>query len=218
MAGTLAGLAGALFAFLKGSIFPDSFAVPLSVDALVMVLIGGVGTVSGAAVGAVLYKTAEIWLISTTDHSKLVLGAGIVALVLVFPRGVVGIPPPCSPTACPGRGGGPPGCGRPWRRPAERPSHERRPAPASPRPHQALWRGDGGRRCRLRPRGRRAPGHGRPERRRQDHLLQHAQRPACARRRARCASPASTRPGCRRAASGRSGSAAPSRSPPPSSR
>ncbi|WP_370882042.1 ABC transporter permease [Labrys wisconsinensis] len=90
MAGTLAGLAGALFAFLKGSIFPDSFAVPLSVDALVMVLIGGVGTVSGAAVGAVLYKTAEIWLISTTDHSKLVLGAGIVALVLVFPRGVVG--------------------------------------------------------------------------------------------------------------------------------
>jgi len=90
IAGTIAGLAGALFAFLKGSIFPDSFAVPVSIDALVMVLLGGVGTVSGAAIGALVYKTAEIWLISITDHSKLVLGAVIVALVLLFPKGIVG--------------------------------------------------------------------------------------------------------------------------------
>jgi len=48
IAGTVAGIAGALFAYLKGSVFPDSIGISLSVDALVMVLLGGVETVSGA--------------------------------------------------------------------------------------------------------------------------------------------------------------------------
>src|SRR6202165_3469146 len=47
IAGTVAGVAGALFAYLKGSVFPDSLGISLSVDALVMVLLGGVETVSG---------------------------------------------------------------------------------------------------------------------------------------------------------------------------
>ena len=72
IAGTAAGIGGALFAFLKGSVFPDSVG-PLSVDALVMVLLGGVETVSGA----IVYKALDIWLVSHTDLSKLVLGAVI---------------------------------------------------------------------------------------------------------------------------------------------
>src|SRR5882757_4888581 len=40
IAGTVAGLAGALFAYLKGSVFPDNMGISLSVDALVMVLLG----------------------------------------------------------------------------------------------------------------------------------------------------------------------------------
>src|SRR5450631_3690732 len=67
IAGTVAGLAGALFAYLKGSVFPDSLGIPLSVDALVMVLLGGVETVSGAVVGAIVYKALSIWLVSQTD-------------------------------------------------------------------------------------------------------------------------------------------------------
>ncbi len=90
IAGTIAGVAGALFAYLKGSVFPDSLAIPLSVDALVMVLLGGVETVSGAVVGAVVYKALNIWLVSQTDLSKLVLGAFIVLIVVVFPKGIVG--------------------------------------------------------------------------------------------------------------------------------
>ena len=89
-AGAVAGLAGALFAFLKGSVFPDSLAIPLSIDALVMVLLGGVGTVSGALIGAVAYKSAAIWLMRETDLSKLVLGALIVVLVVAFPNGIAG--------------------------------------------------------------------------------------------------------------------------------
>jgi branched-chain amino acid transport system permease protein len=90
IAGTVAGVAGALFAYLKGSVFPDSLGIPLSVDALVMVLLGGVETVSGAIVGAVVYKALSIWLVSQTDLSKLVLGGFIILIVVVFPKGIVG--------------------------------------------------------------------------------------------------------------------------------
>ncbi|MBV9530670.1 MAG: ABC transporter permease [Bradyrhizobium sp.] len=91
IAGTVAGVAGALFAYLKGSVFPDSLSIPLSVDALVMVLLGGVETVSGGIVGAVVYKALNIWLVNQTDLSKLVLGAFIVLIVVAFPKGIVGM-------------------------------------------------------------------------------------------------------------------------------
>lgn len=90
IAGTFAGIAGSLFAFLKGSVFPENLAIPLSVDGLVMVLLGGIETVSGAVVGAIVYKALAIWLMSQTDLSKLILGAIIVALVVAFPKGIVG--------------------------------------------------------------------------------------------------------------------------------
>jgi len=91
IAGTVAGLAGALFAYLKGSVFPDNLGISLSVDALVMVLLGGVETVSGAVVGAIVYKALSIWLVSQTDLSKLVLGGVIVLIVVAFPKGIVGM-------------------------------------------------------------------------------------------------------------------------------
>lgn len=91
IAGTSAGVAGALFAYLKGSVFPDSLGIPLSVDALVMVLLGGIETVSGAVVGAIVFKALNIWLVSQTDWSKLVLGAIVVLIVVAFPKGIVGM-------------------------------------------------------------------------------------------------------------------------------
>jgi branched-chain amino acid transport system permease protein len=91
IAGTAAGVAGTLFAYLKGSVFPDSLGIPLSVDALVMVLLGGIETVSGAVVGAIVFKALNIWLVSQTDWSKLVLGAIVVLIVVAFPKGIVGM-------------------------------------------------------------------------------------------------------------------------------
>ena len=90
IAGTVAGVAGALFAYLKGSVFPDNMGIALSVDALVMVLLGGVETVSGAVIGAIVFKAVNIWLVSQTDWSKLVLGGFIVLIVVAFPKGIVG--------------------------------------------------------------------------------------------------------------------------------
>jgi branched-chain amino acid transport system permease protein len=90
IAGCGAGLAGGLYVYLKGSVFPDSLGIPLSVDGLVMVLIGGVETVLGPIVGAVAFKALSIWLISETDYSKLALGAVIVLGVVLMPKGLVG--------------------------------------------------------------------------------------------------------------------------------
>ena len=90
IAGAFAALAGALYAFLKGSVFPDNLSISLSIDGLVMVLLGGVGAVSGGVVGAAIYRSLSIWVISHTDYSKLVLGVLIVLLVVLFPRGLVG--------------------------------------------------------------------------------------------------------------------------------
>ena len=45
---------------------------------------------SGAIVGAAIYKSLSIWVISQTDYSKLVLGLLIIVLVSLFPQGVLG--------------------------------------------------------------------------------------------------------------------------------
>src|SRR5436309_15064310 len=91
IAGTVAGIGGALFAYLKGSVFPDSLGISLSVDALVMVLLGGVETGSGAVIGAIVFKAAKLWLVGLTDVSNLVLGGVIVLFVVAFPKGIVGM-------------------------------------------------------------------------------------------------------------------------------
>jgi branched-chain amino acid transport system permease protein len=90
IAGGFAALAGGLFAFLKGGVFPDDLAISLSIDGLAMVLLGGVGAISGGVVGAAVYRSISIWIVSHTDYSKLVLGLLIVALVVLFPKGLVG--------------------------------------------------------------------------------------------------------------------------------
>lgn len=90
VAGTFAGLAGGLFAFFKGSVFPSVAAIPLSVDGLVMVLLGGIQTLTGPLVGAAAYKLLHVWLAAQTDAWRAVLGGVILVLVVAFPRGIVG--------------------------------------------------------------------------------------------------------------------------------
>jgi branched-chain amino acid transport system permease protein len=90
IAGTLAGLAGALFAFSKGSISPEVLSVPRSVDALVMVLLGGVQTLTGPLWGAGLFTWLEDSVSREIEYWRAAIGAVIVLLVLAFPQGVAG--------------------------------------------------------------------------------------------------------------------------------
>jgi len=88
IAGALAGLAGAVFAFSKGSISPETLAVPRSVDALVMVLLGGVQTVTGPVWGAALLTWLQDELARDFAYWRAATGAVILALVLAFPGGL----------------------------------------------------------------------------------------------------------------------------------
>jgi branched-chain amino acid transport system permease protein len=89
--GAFAGLAGGLFAFSKGSISPDStMAVGRSIDALVMVLLGGVQTLSGPVVGAAVFTWLQDTIARSTDYWRAVLGITILVIVLAFPQGIVG--------------------------------------------------------------------------------------------------------------------------------
>ena len=90
IAGAAAGLAGGLSAFSKGSVFPSYISDLASVDALLMVLLGGVQTISGPIVGALVYTGLFDLLLLATDLWRLVLGAAIVVLVLAFPGGHCG--------------------------------------------------------------------------------------------------------------------------------
>jgi branched-chain amino acid transport system permease protein len=94
IAGGVAGLAGALYAFSKGSLAPDTLAVGRSVDALVMVLLGGVQTLAGPLVGAVVFTGLQDTVARQTDYWRAVLGGIMLLLVLAFPQGLAGIAAP----------------------------------------------------------------------------------------------------------------------------
>jgi branched-chain amino acid transport system permease protein len=90
IAGAFAGVAGALFAFSKGSISPEALNVSRSVDGLVMVLLGGIQTLAGPVVGAVSYTWLHDVMARTTEYWRALLGAVILILVLLFPQGIAG--------------------------------------------------------------------------------------------------------------------------------
>ncbi|HEY9065191.1 MAG TPA: ABC transporter permease [Burkholderiaceae bacterium] len=90
VAAIFAGLAGALYAYSKGSISPDTIAVGRSVDGLVMVLLGGLQTLAGPIVGAVTFTWLQDAVARNTDYWRALLGAIILLLVLAFPQGIAG--------------------------------------------------------------------------------------------------------------------------------
>ena len=90
LSGAAAGLAGGLTAFNKGSVFPSYISIGRSVDALLMVLLGGVQSMAGPVVGALVYTGLFDMLLTVTSLWRLVLGLSIIALVLLFPQGIAG--------------------------------------------------------------------------------------------------------------------------------
>ena len=90
LAAAVAGLAGALFAFSKGSISPETMSVAKSVDGLVMVLLGGVQTLVGPIVGAFSFTWLHDVIARNTDYWRAALGGVILLLVLIFPQGIAG--------------------------------------------------------------------------------------------------------------------------------
>jgi branched-chain amino acid transport system permease protein len=90
IAGTFAGAAGGIFAFAKGTISPDVAWVSRSIDAMVMVLLGGIETLTGPVVGAAVFAILQDNIMRQTTFWRGLMGAVILLLVLVFPGGIVG--------------------------------------------------------------------------------------------------------------------------------
>lgn len=90
IAGLFAGLAGALFAFSKGGVAPDAMSVTKSVDALVMVLLGGVQTLAGPLVGAAAFTWLHDTVARNTEYWRALMGATMLILVLLAPQGIAG--------------------------------------------------------------------------------------------------------------------------------
>jgi len=88
-AGIIAGMAGALYPFVNQYVGPNSVHWTLSAAMIIMLVIGGVGTLYGGLVGAVIYMTIQTYLSSYTDRWQLIIGAIFVATVIIVPHGLM---------------------------------------------------------------------------------------------------------------------------------
>jgi branched-chain amino acid transport system permease protein len=88
LAGSLAGLAGAVYAFSKGSISPEVLGISRSVDGLMMVLLGGLESVAGPVMGAALFTWLQDVLTRNTEYWRAVMGGIIIVLVVLLPGGI----------------------------------------------------------------------------------------------------------------------------------
>ena len=101
LSAAFAGIAGGIYVFFIGYVSPDAFPVVLSIEFVIMVVVGGIGTVSGAFVGAALITVVSQLLTSLGTSPSLppqlptVLSLGVYAVILIvilrlLPSGLVG--------------------------------------------------------------------------------------------------------------------------------
>jgi len=87
----LSGIAGALYAHYVGYISPETFTIDTSINLLLALVIGGVGSLWGAAIGAVLLTFLPEWLSQLQNAYGIVFGALVIILLTIEPDGIVGI-------------------------------------------------------------------------------------------------------------------------------
>jgi branched-chain amino acid transport system permease protein len=86
-----AGVAGVLFVVLEGSIFPDMLFWVLSLEVLIMCLLGGWFTFFGPVVGAAIMVTLRTFVGSVTEYWTMILGIVLILLIFFLPEGIMGI-------------------------------------------------------------------------------------------------------------------------------
>jgi branched-chain amino acid transport system permease protein len=91
IAGTMAGLAGALMANQNGFVSPNMLYWDQSGTVLVMIILGGLGSLWGGLAGAVAYMALEEVLTAFTPHWKIALGLVLLAVVFYAPKGIAGL-------------------------------------------------------------------------------------------------------------------------------
>jgi branched-chain amino acid transport system permease protein len=90
LAGTLAGVAGYLWAAQTGFVNPELMGFHMSAHAIMMVILGGMGNFAGAIVGAFAFEYVMHFFKDLTKHWQLLMGVFIVLVVVYAPRGLLG--------------------------------------------------------------------------------------------------------------------------------
>jgi branched-chain amino acid transport system permease protein len=91
LACSLAGVAGILFTFLKGSVAPTMMDASAGGSILIMTLLGGLGTLWGSYIGAAVFIFAQDYISTMTEHWMIFLGLIVMLLVLFMPQGIAGL-------------------------------------------------------------------------------------------------------------------------------
>ncbi len=86
----MAGVGGCLYAHFIGYINPSDFGFLKSIDMLSMVVLGGLGSIPGAVLGATLLSTAPEFLRFMSQYRMMVYGALLVFLMVFRPNGILG--------------------------------------------------------------------------------------------------------------------------------
>ena len=82
-------LSGALFAVQVGSLSPASFTILVSIQALAVIILGGIGSIRGVIVGALFLIGLPGFLTEFQDFQLLIYGAALVAIMLLRPQGLL---------------------------------------------------------------------------------------------------------------------------------
>lgn len=92
IAGAFGGLSGVLWAHTAGIVSPENVVLTTSVDALLMAVLGGAGTLVGGVIGTVIVFGLREYLSTLVPWWQYVLGAVYVLTILYLPTGLMGIP------------------------------------------------------------------------------------------------------------------------------
>jgi len=91
IAGVLSGLSGFLLANATEFVSPAYMSWQRSDELIIMVLLGGMGSLYGAIIGAAAYLLAEEWLSGLTEHWKVIFGPLLVVIVIFTRGGLLGV-------------------------------------------------------------------------------------------------------------------------------
>jgi urea transport system permease protein len=94
LAGAMAGLAGALYVIALRTCGPDRFEIAFSIEIVIMVAVGGRGTLVGAVLGAVLVNYANTYITGVPalrPYWMIILGGMFIVVVLFMPDGILGL-------------------------------------------------------------------------------------------------------------------------------
>lgn len=92
LAGAIAGLAGSLYAFHEGFVWPNILGVVMSTQVVLYVLFGGAGTLIGAVIGTIVIESLSFWLSNSyQDIWPIILGLLLLLVILFRPAGLISL-------------------------------------------------------------------------------------------------------------------------------